>query len=93
MELITIEATKRTLTGKSAVRKMRKAGTIPGVILDKGKTTLIEFSPKLLIKGYKPSEKKFNLSLDGQVKKVEVKELQINALSREPLHVDFVYTA
>ena len=90
-ELHTIEATVRTTTGKEYNRKLRKAGKIPAVLLDKGKATSLEFNPKLLYKAYKQSDKKFNLTLNGVTRVVFVKELQIDRLKRLPLHVDLVY--
>lgn len=87
---ITIEATTRTGTGKSYTRKLRKQGKVPGVILDKGKTTLIEFDPKLLHKAYQ-SEKTFALTLNGTEKTVRIHELHVDPVSRAPLHVDLMY--
>lgn len=88
--LITIEATIRTGIGKSYTRKLRKAGKVPGIILSKGKTTMIEFDPKLLPKAYKAS-KTFSLKMDGGAKTVKIHELHVDPVSRAPLHVDLVY--
>lgn len=88
--LITIEATVRTGTGKSYNRKLRKAGKLPAVILDKGKTTLIEFDPKMLSKAYL-SSKTFSLKMAGTSRTVKIHELHVDAVSRAPLHVDLVF--
>lgn len=89
--LIKIDATTRTGTGKSFTRKLRKAGKVPGVILDKGKTTLIEFDPKLLPKAYASAEKTFSLNFNGSAKNVKIHELHVDPVSRAALHVDLVY--
>lgn len=90
--LETIEANIRKNTGKGYARKLRKNGKVPAVLLEAGKSMLLEFDPKLLAKAYKGSNKKFNLSLDGNVKEVVIKELQIDKIKRTVLHVDLMYT-
>jgi len=89
-ELHTIEAKVRTSTGKGACRKLRKAGLIPANLIGKGKSTLLEMNPKLLYKAYKAG-RKFQLSLDGSVRTVLVKELHVEPIKRLPLHVDLMY--
>ena len=90
-ELVTIEATVREKTGKGYNRKIRVEGRIPGVILDKGKATSIELNAKWLHKAYQAEGRRFNLSLNGESKVVFIKDLQINAVKRMPLHVDLMY--
>ena len=89
-ELLTIEGNIRTTKGKEANRKLRRAGKIPAVLLEKGKATSLELNPKLLPKAYK-SGKKFLLSLNGTTRPVIVQELQIDRVKRLPLHVDLLY--
>lgn len=90
VELIKIAATTRTGTGKSYTRKLRKAGKVPGVILEKGRTTLIEFDPKLLHKAY-AADKTFSLELGGSTKTVKIHELHVDSVTRAPQHVDLIY--
>lgn len=89
-ELVTIAATRRTEIGKGYGRRLRRTGKIAGVILEKGKTSMIEFDPKLLSKAWQGG-KHFNLDFEGKVKKVFIKELQIDVVKRTPLHVDLVF--
>lgn len=89
-ELLTIEASLRTVTGKTYTRKLRKAGMLPAVLLEQGKATSLELNPKLLPKIYKFG-KKFNLSFNGQVRPVFIQELQFDRIKRSPLHIDLVY--
>lgn len=88
--LLSIEASVRTDSGKTYARKLRKAGKIPAVLLDKGKATLLVLEPKWLHKAYKDG-KQFNLVLNGESKLVKIQEVQIDALKRSPLHVDLMY--
>jgi|NOAtaT_7_FD_contig_21_1523378_length_486_multi_3_in_0_out_0_2 large subunit ribosomal protein L25 len=89
-ELITIEASPRSTRGKSEMRKLRRSGRIPGVLLDKGQSHPLEFDPKWLHKAMK-SEKQFNLTFNGATKRVKIQELQLDHVKRLPLHVDLVY--
>jgi ribosomal protein L25 (general stress protein Ctc) len=88
--LVTIEAQKRTNTGKGHNRKLRASGKLPANLLEKGKSTMIEFDPKLLPKAY-ATDRTFNLSFNGQTKAVKIHELHVEPVSRKPLHADLIY--
>ncbi len=88
---ITIESARRTETGKSYTRKLRKAGKVPAVLLDKGKSSLIELDPKQLPKAWKSNDRKFNLVLDGKTSLVKIQELQVDPVKRHCLHVDLMF--
>jgi len=89
-ELVKIEASPREVTGKSHIRKLRKSGRIPGVLLDKGQSFPLEFDPKWLGKAYK-NGKQFELTFKGQTRVVKVVEIQVDPVKRVPLHVDLMY--
>ena len=89
--LVTIEAMIRTESGKGHNRKLRNNNEMPAVLLDKGKTTLLKMNPKYLPKVYKEAGHKFNLSFEGKTRVVYVKELQIDKVSRQPIHIDLMY--
>jgi ribosomal protein L25 (general stress protein Ctc) len=89
--MVTIEAALRQQSGKSYCRKVRKRGWIPANLMQQAKATMIELDPKLLSKAWL-ADKKFIMSLDGVKKTVLIKELQIHAVKRTPLHVDLVYS-
>ena len=89
-ELVKIEASPREATGKTHMRKLRKSGLIPGVLLDKGQSFPLEFDPKWLGKAYK-NGRQFELTFKGVTRVVRVHELQVDAVKRLPLHVDLVY--
>ena len=88
--LMTIAATRREQTGKGYARKLRRADKLPGVVLDRGKSTAIELDPKLLGKVWQ-SGKRFVLQLDGETHNALLHEVQIDAVKRTPLHVDIMY--
>lgn len=88
---LTIQAATRTATGKGYNRKLRASGKVAANLLDQGKSYLLELDPKLLSKVYKGSDKKFNLDWNNEVKPVYIKELQINPLTRDVLHLDLMY--
>ena len=87
---ITIEATERKTTGKNKNKQLRRSGKIPAVILDKGKSTMIEMDPKNLSKAWLGG-KKFTLSFGGQSRMVKIHELCIDPVKRTALHCDLVY--
>lgn len=89
-EQLTIEATIRTGTGKSYTHKLRAAGKVPAVLLEKGKSTLLELDPKLLSKAWKNNDRKFNMVLDGKTTTVKIQELQVDPVKRHCLHVDLM---
>ena len=87
---VTIEATLRTGSGKSYNNKLRRAGKIPAVLLEKGKSTSLELDPKLISKSWKSGDRKFTMSLNGKESLVKIHELQIDPVKRHWLHVDLV---
>lgn len=87
---LTIAATRRVKTGKGYARKLRRAAKLPGIILERGKSTAIELDPKLLGKVWQ-SGKRFVLQLDGSAHQARLHDVQIDAVKRTPLHVDIMY--
>ncbi len=89
-ELVSIEATIRTETGKGPARRARKAGKLPAALHTKGKVTLLNINPKWLSKACKTQAREFNLVLDGKTQKVKVQELHVCPVKRTALHVDLL---
>ena len=87
---IVIVGKSRSETGKSYTRKIRKNGLIPANLLSNGKASSLEIESKWLSKAWQ-NGKTFSLSMDGQNKMVKIHELQIDPVSRNPLHVDLLY--
>ena len=97
MATIKLDSKKRTMTGKGSARKLRSAGRLPVILYGP------EMSPIMLSLDYKQLQKIirgksaeniiFDLKVDSngtnQSKRVMIKELQKDPVTREYLHVDF----
>ncbi|MFK7872299.1 MAG: hypothetical protein AB8C84_03880 [Oligoflexales bacterium] len=90
-DLVKIEGRLRETHGKGPARRLRATGWIPGIIQSKSGNTCIELDPKWLSKAWQSESREFNLDLSGDVKKVRIHELQINAVKRSALHVDLMF--
>lgn len=89
-DLVVVPASKRIKLGKSAARKVRKSGLLPGNFLLAGGTSQpITLEPKWLAKIW-TSGGKLILKLDGQEHVVKIHEIQIDPVRRAPVHVDVI---
>ncbi|MBI2602527.1 MAG: hypothetical protein HYW48_05665 [Deltaproteobacteria bacterium] len=89
---ITIKGRLRTAEeqGKNPCYRLRAQGELPGNLMNEAKATAIALDPKFLSVAWKDG-KRFNLDIEGTVKLVTIKELQIDHVKRSPLHVDLMY--
>jgi large subunit ribosomal protein L25 len=97
MATIKLDSKKRTMTGKGSARKLRSVGRLPVILYGP------EMSPIMLSLDYKQLQKIlrgksaeniiFDLKVDSngknQSKRVMIKELQKDPVTRDYLHVDF----
>jgi len=100
-EQIKLSATSRTEKGKGVAKRLRREGKLPAVVYGH-KTDPIALTIdskqllKLIVEG-KSEHKLFGLSIEGNGKPIEkivmIKELQIDPLKRNFLHVDFFEVA
>ena len=100
-EQIKLSATSRTEKGKGVAKRLRSEGKLPAVVYGH-KTDPIALTIdskqllKLIVEG-KSEHKLFGLSIEGNGKPIEkivmIKELQIDPLKRNFLHVDFFEVA
>ena len=100
-EKIKLSATSRTEKGKGVAKRLRREGKLPAVVYGH-KTDPIALTIdskqllKLIVEG-KSEHKLFGLSIEGNGTPVEktvmIKELQIDPLKRNFLHVDFFEVA
>lgn len=100
-EQIKLSATSRTEKGKGVAKRLRREGKLPAVVYGH-KTDPIALTIdskqllKLIVEG-KSEHKLFALSIEGNgtplEKTVMIKELQIDPLKRNFLHVDFFEVA
>ncbi|MBI2442865.1 MAG: 50S ribosomal protein L25 [Candidatus Levybacteria bacterium] len=86
-----LQAEKRTVLGK-AVKKLRRTGFLPANVYGKGlESTAIQVNAKEFNTVYKEAGETglVDLKVDGEVRPVLIKNLQLEYPLRIPLHVDF----
>ncbi|SJZ74303.1 50S ribosomal protein L25 [Selenihalanaerobacter shriftii] len=89
MELVELNAEVRSETGQSAARRLRNKGLVPGVVYGRSQETVsLKLDAKELAQA-QGNNAIIDLSLEDDVKKVMVKELQKDVITGEFLHVDF----
>lgn len=97
METIELKAYTRNEFGKGSARRLRKQGLVPAVFYGatvKSIPLTVNSSELVKLLGAVKGESKFiKLTIEDDGKKTEklsiIKELQVNPLSRNPLHADF----
>lgn len=91
MAEITINATKRTISGRP-VKQLRSAGKLPAVVYGHGvKSENIELSANEFMKVFRQAGEStiVNLSMDGKNLPVLIHDVQNHYLKDTPEHVDF----
>jgi large subunit ribosomal protein L25 len=92
METTTLQAEVRDTRGKGPARRLRAQGKLPAVFYGQGvEPTPLTLSPKELekaLRGERGRNVVFKLSVDGKDQLAMVKEVSIDPVSRELLHVD-----
>lgn len=91
METVKLEGTKRTDLGSKFSKQIRKEGMVPCVLY--GQDGLAHFSVhpqavKSLV--YTPDFKIAEISLDGEVKRAILKDLQFHPVTDNIMHLDFL---
>ena len=95
MDTHVIEVEKRESRGKGAARKMRAAGRIPGILYGHQEAPVsLSLDPRILERHLTHSGKRRNtlFELTGLDRKVLAltKDLQVDPVERDLLHIDFV---
>jgi large subunit ribosomal protein L25 len=85
---ITIKAETREITSKSAMRQLRLANQVPGVIYGKSGNVNIVINAKALPAGHTASAT-VALEVGGKSVDVLMREVQVDPLSGKPIHIDF----
>lgn len=92
METTTLQAEVRASRGKGPARRLRAEGKIPGVFYGPGlQPTSLTLSPKELtqaLRGERGRNVVFKLSVDGKDELAMVKDLSLDPVTQELLHVD-----
>lgn len=94
METLQLKAIARSKTGNGPARQLRMKGQIPAIVYGPGKTnellTVEGADIKTLMRRGGMSRMILALNIEGgATKKVQVKELQMNHLTNDVLHIDF----
>ena len=95
MDMVRVTAHIRQNTGKSAARRIRRQGRLPAVIYGKGDSTSLTIEADTLVEirrsaGGTNAVLDMNLLGDQEEQcHAILREVQIDPVSREPLHVDF----
>lgn len=95
MDMVRVTAHKRQNTGKSAARQVRRQGRLPAVIYGKGDSTALTIAADTLvaIRRSAGGNAVLDISLLGDPEEqchAILREVQIDPVTREPLHVDFL---
>lgn len=91
METITLEAKKRTLTGK-AVSQLREKGLLPAVMYGKSQEAVaLEIPEQSFLKAFKVAGEStlIDLMVDGKPNKALIKEVAHDPLTDRIVHIDF----
>ena len=94
-ETITIEVEKREVKSTNANRRLRTEGLVPAVVYGGGRDTVaIQMPRKALVELLKKSGSEHPLFLlrmadTGQERHALIREMQVDPVTRQVLHVDF----
>jgi large subunit ribosomal protein L25 len=95
MQEVTLEIEKREQAGKGASRRLRAAGRVPAVVYGGGKeTVVVEVNRKTLADTLKKGSGENTIFLlklgdTGKSRHAMIRDLQVDPLTRQILHVDF----
>lgn len=93
MEATKLEAEVRGLRGKGPARRLRAQGKIPAVIYGAGiESTALTLDPKELVKalqGERGRNSLFVVEFGGKSEHAMVRDVAIDPVTRQPVHVDF----
>ena len=94
MDQIKIKAEARTEQGTGAVRRLRRAGMIPGSVMKmkKGGTELIKLQQHefmMAMRGHASKQLLVTLDMNGTEVPALMREMQNDVLAGTPIHVDF----
>lgn len=91
MKEITLKASKRTQSGKSYAKNIRKQGLIPAVIYGTTEPVMVEIEERQLQQIIYTNKSFFiNIEVDGKNYKCIKQDAQFHAVSDQMLHIDFL---
>ena len=94
MESMTLTAEVRTARGKGPARRLRAEGKVPAVIYGPGQEpTPLTVLPKQVLKGLRSTRGRntvYALEFSGKSALAMVKDLNVDPVTRDLLHIDFL---
>ena len=97
METMALQAEVRTESGKGPARRLRLSGKVPAVVYGPGiEPTALTVNPTELLKGLRSKRGRnvaYELTFDGKQTLVMVRDLEVDPVTRDLLHVDFLSVA
>lgn len=93
MKAVTLDVTVRTGAGRGVVRKLKKDNRIPAVIYGAGDSSVllsVNRSDLFGVLSHHGQHALLNLAIDGSEQLALIKEVQIDPVRWETLHVDFL---
>ena len=94
METMTLQAEVRTASGKGPARRLRASGKIPAVVYGPGiEPTALTLNPTEILKGLRSKRGRnvaYELTFGDKQTLVMVRDLEVEPVSRELLHVDLL---
>lgn len=93
MEIIAIQGHRKEGSGKVEAKKIRRNGQAPAVLYKSGGGEAVQFSvnvPEIRHLVFTSKFKMAEISLNGQVHKCIVKDIQFHPVTEEVLHLDFL---
>ncbi len=94
MQSMALQAEVRTESGKGPARRLRASGKIPAVVYGPGvEPTPLTVTPKELLVGLRSKRGRnvvYNLAFGDKTALVMVRDLEVDPVTRDLLHVDFL---
>ena len=92
METFEVNIEKRETTGKSATRKIKNEGLVPGVIYSGGEVISVSLDEDQLrhILTKHGDDIYFDAKFSGDSMKVKIQEVQRNPVSMDIIHIDLM---
>ena len=92
MDTFDVNVEKRTVTGKSAIRKLKSEGFIPGVLYSKDENIPVSLGEHEMtyILGKHGKDVFLNISFDGAPVKVKIQEVQRDPVNQDIQHIDLI---
>lgn len=91
MDFFQLEVAQREDVGKGPIRRLRRAGNVPGSLYGLGRPNLLlTISGEALARFFANPSHLVELRMGGQERQAIVREVQVDPLTDEILHVDFL---